>query len=121
MKSLITTLAAMAVATSFAAGQDAKPAPDPKVAAGDGGKPAATAPAPVKPAADAAAKPKRDPQTVFSKRDSNSDGGITLEEFKAGMKDTSKAEQAFKRRDKDGDGKITLEEFKAPVGKKKQQ
>jgi len=115
MKSLITTLAALAVATSFAIGQETKPATtDTKPATGDGGKPGATTEK--KPAATEA--PKRDLDANFKKRDTNSDGAITLEEFKVGAKDAAKAETAFKRRDKDGDGRITLEEFKVPPGKK---
>ena len=104
MKSLITTLAALAVASSFAAAQEAKPA----------------APAETKPAADAA-KPRRDPAEVFKKMDANSDNAITLEEFKAvgiGKKDPAKGEAQFKRKDKDGDGKLSLEEFKAQPAKK---
>ncbi len=117
-------LAAFAVASTLAVGQDAKPAADPKVATGDGGKPAATADTKAKTdtkTADTAEKPKRDPQAIFKKRDANNDGGITLEEFKLGAKDATKAEQAFKRRDKDSDGKITLEEFKAPAGRKNKE
>ena len=115
MKSLTTILAVLAVATSFAVAQDAKPATgDAKPATGDT-KPATgdTKPAEKK-AATTAEAPKRDLDAVFKKRDTNGDGSITLEEFKTGAKDPAKAEAAFKRRDKDGDGKITLEEFKAP-------
>jgi EF-hand domain pair len=124
MKSFITMLAALAVATTFTMGQDKPATTDTKPATGDGGKPGATtekkpATAEAKPAAGSTAeKPKRDPEAMFKKRDTNSDGSINLDEFKTGAKDASKAEQAFKKRDKDGDGKITLEEFKAPVGKK---
>lgn len=53
---------------------------------------------------------------MFKKLDANSDGSVSLEEFKAsprGQKDPAKAEEAFKRMDKDSDGKLTLEEIKA--------
>jgi len=122
MKSLITTLAALAVATSFAIGQETKPATtDTKPATGDGGKPGATTekkPAATEAKTAATEAPKRDLDVNFKKRDTNSDGAITLEEFKVGAKDAAKAETAFKRRDKDGDGKITLEEFKLQPAKK---
>jgi Ca2+-binding EF-hand superfamily protein len=98
MKSLITTLAALAVATSFTLGaEEAK-------------KPAA-----------GAEKPKHDPAEVFKKLDTNADGSVSLEEFKAGpagKKDAAKAEEIFKKKDKDSDGKLSLEEFSAAGGKK---
>jgi Ca2+-binding EF-hand superfamily protein len=97
MKFVITTFAALAMASTLAIAEDAKPE-----AKGD--------------------KPKRDPAEVFKKIDSNSDNALTLEEFKAspiGKKDPARAEEVFKKRDKDGDGKLSLEEFKAGGGKKK--
>ena len=97
MKLVITTFAALAMASTLAIAEDAKPA-----AKGD--------------------KPKRDPAEAFKKIDSNSDSAVSLEEFKAGpmgKKDPSKAEEVFKKRDKDGDGKLSLEEFKGPGKKKK--
>ena len=94
MKSLITTLAALAVATSFSLAAEPK-------------KPEA-----------GADKPKADPEKVFAKKDANSDKSVSLEEFKAGAKDATKAEEQFKKKDKDNDGKLSLEEFSA-TGKKK--
>lgn len=88
MKTLITTLAAFAVAASFSFAADP-------------------------------AKPKADPEKVFAKKDANSDKSLSLDEFKAGAKDATKAEAQFKAKDKDGDGKVSLEEFKAQGGKKK--
>lgn len=61
-------------------------------------------------------KPKMDPAEVFKKMDSNADGSVSLEEFKASprwKKDAAKADEAYKKRDKDSDGKLTLEEFSA--------
>ncbi len=61
-------------------------------------------------------KPKMDPAAAFKKMDSNADGSVTLEEFKASprwKKNADKADEAFKKRDKDSDGKVTLEEFTA--------
>lgn len=109
MKSITSILALLAVGTTLALADD-KPANPP---AGDA-KPAA-------PAAGDAAKPKRDPAEVFKKLDTNGDGKVSLEEFKAGpagKKDPAKAEEIFKKKDKDNDGFLTLEEFSAHGGKK---
>ena len=60
-------------------------------------------------------------EDAFKKLDTNSDGTLSLDEFKAGprgKKDPAKAEEAFKKLDKDSDGKLTLEEFKAGGSKK---
>ena len=54
------------------------------------------------------------PADIFNKLDTNGDGSLTFEEFKAGpvgQKSPAKAEEYFKLLDKDGDGKVTLEEF----------
>ena len=65
-----------------------------------------------KPAAPA--KPKRDPAQLFKNFDRDNDGGITLEEYKAGMvgqMDPARVETVFKQKDKDGDGKLNLDEL----------
>lgn len=65
-----------------------------------------------KPAAPA--KPKRDPAEIFKIFDRDSDGGVTLEEYKAGrggQMDPARIEGVFKQKDKDGDGKLNLEEL----------
>jgi len=102
MKSLPAILAALALTT--AAYAEDKPA-------------AAT------PAATPAAHEKKSPEEVFKKLDTDGDGFISLDEFKAsprGQKDPAKAEEAFKKADTNGDGKLSLEEFKAmPHGGKK--
>ena len=51
----------------------------------------------------------------FKKKDTNGDGKLTLEEFKAGMpaERSARADKVFARFDKNGDGSVTLEEFKA--------
>jgi Ca2+-binding EF-hand superfamily protein len=66
-------------------------------------------------------KPRRDPAEAFKKFDTNSDGNLDLEEFKAspaGKRDPSKAEELFKKRDTNADGKISLEEWTAGRPKK---
>ena len=108
MKSITSILAALALGTTLATAADEKPAAP--AAGGD-----------AKPAAGADAKPKRDPAEVFKKLDTNGDGKVSLEEFKAGpagKKDPAKAEEIFKKKDKDGDGFLSLEEFSAAGGKK---
>ena len=62
-----------------------------------------------------------DPQKIFSKKDANSDGFLTLEEFKTGLKDKplETAEKRFKKSDTDGDGKLSFDEFKAGLPKPK--
>ena len=67
-----------------------------------------------------AADEKPSPDEAFKKMDKDSDGKVSLAEFK-GKRDgdkATKAEATFKAKDKDSDGFLTLEEFKAG-GKKK--
>jgi hypothetical protein len=64
-------------------------------------------------------KPKHDPAEMFKKKDKDSDGFLTKEEFTAGAKDGTKAETAFTKKDKDSDNKLSPEEFAGKGGKKK--
>ncbi len=101
MKRILTILSALVVSAVFATAED-------KPAAGD-----------AKPAAPAGGKPKRSPEEIFKKKDTNNDGALSKDESLAGAKDATKAEEGFKRKDKDGDGKLSKEEFAAHGGKKK--
>jgi len=63
-----------------------------------------------------------DPQKIFSKKDANSDGSLTLEEYKSGMKEKQleHADRRFKKSDTNGDGKLSFDEFKAGMPKPKE-
>jgi hypothetical protein len=100
MKVVITTISALAVAATLSFAQD-KPAGPPAGHGGPGGQGKGQRPP---------------PEEVFKKLDTNNDGWLSLDEFKAGHKgqqDPAKAAAAFKAMDKNSDGKVTLEEFKA--------
>lgn len=129
MKLLTTTLTVLAMGTLFVTAADEKPAKGPAVEKAEtAAKPEAQAKAAgeAKPGAGPAvakegAKPKADPEKMFKKLDSNSDGKVSAEEFKASpgaQKDLAKAEASFAKKDKDSDKSLTLEEFSA-MGKKK--
>ena len=66
-------------------------------------------------------KKKPDPEEVFKKRDKNSDGFLSWEEFKGkveGEKEAA-AKKQFEGKDANKDMKLSLEEFKAKVKKAK--
>ena len=96
MKKLITVIAALAVGVTFATAADAEKKGEAK-------------------------KGGHNPEETFKKLDTNGDGSVSLDEFKAGpmgKKDPTKAEEMFKKRDTNGDGKLSMEEFSAGRGKK---
>lgn len=74
------------------------------------------------PAALAAPGKAPDPQKIFARKDSNSDGSLSLEEYKAGMKDKQldKADKRFQKSDTNSDGKLSFDEFKAGMPKPKE-
>lgn len=61
------------------------------------------------------------PEKVFAKKDANSDGSLSLDEFKTGLKDKAlnSADKRFKKMDANGDSKLSLDEFKAGIPAKK--
>jgi Ca2+-binding EF-hand superfamily protein len=64
--------------------------------------------------------PRRSPEEILQKLDTNHDGKISLDEWKAGprsQKDPARAQEMFNKLDANHDGFITLEELKAhPMG-----
>lgn len=66
------------------------------------------------------AKPKASPEETFKKKDANSDGKLSKEEFLKGAP-ADKADAMGKRftaLDKDKDGSVSLDEFKAGMAGK---
>lgn len=61
-----------------------------------------------------------DAARVFARKDANKDGALTLDEFKAGMKEKQleRAPRRFKMLDANGDGRVSMDEFKAFVTSK---
>ncbi len=70
---------------------------------------------------DSTGKPPVDRERAFDRMDANKDGFLTLEEYKAGMKNAvgtpAQFDARFKRFDKDNDGTVSREEFVKPSAK----
>ncbi len=60
---------------------------------------------------------KLDRGEIFDGWDTSKDGRLSLEEYRAGLKDSPDAERRFKRFDRNGDGVLSREEFVNPSGK----
>ena len=58
-----------------------------------------------------AGKSKQDRESMFAKRDKNTDGHLTLEEFIEGQPDPEEAPKRFPQFDTNKDGKLSREEF----------
>ncbi len=96
MKAIITTFGVLALAASLSIAEDKPAGGRPGGPGGEGKRP--------------------NPEEIFKKLDANSDGAISLDEFKAGpraQQDPAKAEEIFKKIDADSNGSVSLEEFKA--------
>src|SRR5262245_16156607 len=103
MKVLMTTIAALSLGATLCIAQDKPPGPPPG-GGGGGGQ-----------GGGGGGRERPNPEEAFKKLDTNNDGSISLEEFKAGpmaQRNPDRADAAYKRMDKDNDGKVTLEEFK---------
>ena len=72
-------------------------------------------------AAEGEGKKAPNPEKAFAKKDANSDGSLSLDEFKAGLKDKAleNAGKRFKMLDSNSDSKLSLDEFKAGMPAKK--
>jgi hypothetical protein len=72
------------------------------------------------PAASGAPHEGRKHELAFQKMDADHDGTVSLDEFKAGLKDhprmLGRAEELFKKLDKNNDGKIDKAEYQAHRG-----
>ena len=98
MKHRIHILGALAIATSLTFAQDEAPK-GPKGPGGPGGP----------------GKGRPNPEEVFKKLDTDNNGSLNLDEFKAGpmgQKDPERAAKVFEKLDADDDGALSLEEFK---------
>lgn len=73
------------------------------------------------PATVGAADKAPNPEKIFTRKDSNKDGFLSLDEFKAGLKEPSlqRADKRFRKSDSNGDGKLSIDEFKAALPKPK--
>jgi hypothetical protein len=69
---------------------------------------------PTKPAGQAKKVTADQRAKAFARWDTNKDGVLTLDEYRAGLKGESNLDARFQRFDKNGDGQLTREEFVIP-------
>jgi arylsulfatase A-like enzyme len=70
-----------------------------------------------KKSASAKGKPPLDREKIFGQWDSDKDGVLSLQEFKAGFKRDAEFAERFKLFDRNADGTLSREEFSNPPGK----
>lgn len=93
MKTTLTMISMLALATSLSIAQEDQKGPQKKPGKGH---------------------PK--PEEIFKKLDADSSGSVSLEEFKnspRAQQNPEKADEAFKKIDKDANNELSLEEFKS--------
>jgi hypothetical protein len=113
MKKIITILAALAVTLSFANAADGEKK--------DGARKGRERPAGERKGGE---KGGRNPEDRFKKLDTNGDGSISADEFKASpmaQKDSAKADEMFKKKDTDNDGKLSMTEISGGGGRKREK
>lgn len=79
------------------------------------GQPVVTPPSP-KPAAEKS-NPPLDRAKVFTRWDADANGSLSIEEYRAGLKNDAEYQQRFQRFDRNGDGTLSRDEFINPTAK----
>jgi N-acetylgalactosamine-6-sulfatase len=90
------------------------PASPARDAVAKSGRPVATSP---RRSVRAQPQPSLDRDKVFSRWDTNGDDSLSVDEYKAGLKQNAEYEQRFRNFDRDRDGALSREEFVKPAEK----